>query len=150
MLNFLIRINISVTIFKSIITTIITTIVVDGVAVFCDFIIYPLFLVFKLLFESTFLLGLIIYSLLLSNMRRKSINLYVNRIQYIFDYWSWVVGVDINVSRWLVTFAIWFKVVLIKSKLMSMEFTILRSDDISVLNPSKLKALIIFLCILKF
>ena len=35
-------------------------------------------------------------------------------------------------------------------KIMSKKLTILRLDDISILNPSNLKVLIIFLCIIRF
>ena len=41
------------------------------------------------------------------------------------------------------------KVLLVKLKVMSRKLTILRFNDISILNPCNLKVLIIFLCILE-
>ena len=65
-----------------------------------------------------------------------------------FDYWSVAFGIDINLRKCLVIFAKWYKsIVSLRLKVMPRKLTILRLDDISVLNPSNLNALIISLCI---
>ena len=57
-----------------------------------------------------------------------------------------MVGVDINVRRCLLN---GFKILLVKLNVMSRKLMILRLDDTSISNPSNLKVLIIFWCIIE-
>ena len=55
-----------------------------------------------------------------------------------FDYWSELVGVDINVIGVWLSLLNGFKVLFDKSMVMSRKLTILSIDDISFSNPSNL------------